>query len=216
MLCGCIFWVLSSDCVAFWFSLQRLQKCQLYITATKVFCKYLTYKTKHCWRSIEAYDNVLSIHRLLPSLIVWIFIWTYWLPFWLIDTQPLCKAQPSYFLAQVTVIQLKYINLAEWFISPTVHLLMIYYLHSTAHYFPVMFLWVKFLVKQQIELRETTWCILSYILLFPSFRLVLIPVIVINPFSDIFINHHVGENNLSTLHAALTIWGSGLARFPMT
>ena len=60
--------------------------------------------TKNCWLSIDAEFNILSGQNLWPSIIVCIILWTYWLPFTKIETQPFGKAELSNDLVRVTLI----------------------------------------------------------------------------------------------------------------
>ena len=126
---------------------------------TNSLYNYLAYKTKNRWCSVDAHFNVLSGQYLLPSIIVWRIIWTYWLPFSKIETQHFGKAEPRNLLAQVALIQLKFRNQAKWFMSPTIHLFMNKYPHATAQSSPIIFLQPKFSVKQHIEPGEN---ILTY------------------------------------------------------
>jgi len=109
-------------------------------TATNSVCNYLLTRQDNRWRSIDAHFNVLSSQNLLPSILVFIIIWTLWMLFWLIETHSFGKAKPGNILAQVGFIPLKVIYLSEWFIWPAILLCMNQYSHATAHYSPIMFL----------------------------------------------------------------------------
>jgi len=84
------------------FRIYGLQICPLWITTTKSLVNYHTYKTTNCWLSIEVHFNVLSFEHLLPSEIVLIMIWLYWLSFWQIETRPCGKVERSNILALFT------------------------------------------------------------------------------------------------------------------
>jgi len=90
------------------FCLNELPICWLCITVTKSLFKYHTCKTTNHWRSVDAHSNVLSIQQLLPSLIVLIMIWTYWLSVWQMKTRPCGKAKCSNILAWFALTQLKF------------------------------------------------------------------------------------------------------------
>ena len=55
---------------------ERLPVWWLWIAPTMSRFNYPTYKTKNCWRSIDAHFNVLSSQDLLPLLIAFMIIWT--------------------------------------------------------------------------------------------------------------------------------------------
>jgi len=55
----------------------KLSKYRLCITATKSLCNYLSFKTTHCWCSVDADFNVLCSQYLLPSITVFIIIRSY-------------------------------------------------------------------------------------------------------------------------------------------
>jgi hypothetical protein len=59
---------------------------RLCLSVTKSLYHFLTYKTKNCWRSTNTHCIVLSRQSLLQSIIVWITIWTNWLPLCQIET----------------------------------------------------------------------------------------------------------------------------------
>ena len=90
--------------------------------------------------------------------------------FYLIQARLFCKAKASLLLAWVALIQTTLIHLAEWCISPATLLFINQYSHATAHYSPIMVLYVTSLTKQHIEPGEN---ILTYSDLL--FRVSLIP-----------------------------------------
>jgi len=135
--------------------------------ATNRHWSYPTCKAKNRWCSIDAHFNVLSIPYLLPLIIAFIIIWTYWLPFWLIETWPFGKVEPSNILALVALILLKSIHLAKWFILPAVFLCINQYSHLTAQYSPIIFLYMLFSVKQHQNLTLTHSVLLSLVPLIP-------------------------------------------------
>jgi len=93
---------------------QSRQPIQLLcITMTNSCFNYRTYMSSNCWPSVDAHFNVLSIQYLLPSVYALIIIWTYWLPFCLIETHPFGKAKPSNLRALVALILMKYIHLGK-------------------------------------------------------------------------------------------------------
>jgi len=140
---------------------------------------YLTYKINNCWCSVEDTFNELFIQTLLPSIFVFIIGQTYWLPFWQIETWPFVKAEPSHILALVAIIPWRVIYLAKWTIPPMILLFINQYSHATVHYSSIIFLLMKFLVKQHKQPGE--------IILTPSVRIFLV-----SHHSPYFhcINHH--------------------------
>ena len=118
---------------------------------TKSLYKYLAYKTKNCWHSIDAPFNIVSSQYLLPSVIVWAIIWTYWLLFCQVETQPFGQAEPSNTLAWVALILLKLKYLAVLHISLAILVYRNKYTNVTAQYSPIKFLQVKLSLKQHIE-----------------------------------------------------------------
>jgi len=195
-----------------WFlsGLSRLPKRQLCITATISLLNYPTYKTKNRWCSIDAHFNVLSIQYLLPPIFVYIMIWTCQLPFWLIETRPCGKAEPSNILAPFAFIPINFIYLAEWFISPTVHLFINQYSHVTAHDLPLIFHSMKFSVRQHKAPGDTYSCILSYFSLVSLFLLISIELTVTNLFWEIFFDWSVGGIHPGTFVVAHASRNSGL------
>jgi len=119
---------------------QKLPIRQLYITATKTLLNYRTYRTTNLWRSLDSHYNVLSIQHLLPSSIIFIMIWTYWLCFWQIVSQPCGKAECSNILALFALKLLIFIYLATRFIAPAIHLFMNRYSQATAYHPPIIYL----------------------------------------------------------------------------
>jgi len=122
------------------FYLNKLPIRRLCITVTKSLFYYRTYMTTNRWRSDDAHFNVLSITHLLPSLIIFIMIWSYWLSFLQIETQPCGKAECRHILALFTLKLLKFIYLAKRFIAPAIHLCMNQYSQATAHHAPIIYL----------------------------------------------------------------------------
>jgi len=98
--------------------LYRLPIHGVCMTMTKSLVNYLTYQTTNGWRFIDAHFNALWCQSPLPSLTMCLINSMYWLPFCLIKIRPFGKAEPSNLLARVALILLKFIYLAEWFISP--------------------------------------------------------------------------------------------------
>jgi len=88
------------------------------------------------WRSVIGF----SIGYLVPSIGAFITIWTYWLTFWQIETQPCGKAEYTNILARFTLTRLEFIHLADRFIAPAVHLFVNWYSQATAHHSPIQYL----------------------------------------------------------------------------
>jgi len=63
------------------------------ITVQFPYLREQRFLTLH-WRSVDAQFNVLSFHHLLPLIVVFIMIWSYWLSFWQIQKQ-LCVVLPT-------------------------------------------------------------------------------------------------------------------------
>jgi len=95
------------------FCLWRLPICWLCIPATKSHFNYHAYKTTNHWCSVDAHFNVLVIQNLLPAITAFIIICNDGLHFCLIKTRPFGKAKSSNILAVVTLILLKFTNLAK-------------------------------------------------------------------------------------------------------
>ena len=178
---------------------------------TKSHFDNLTVKTKNYWRSVDAYFNVLSFRNLLPWMIVFIIVWTDWIPFWLIETRPFGNADPSNIVALVTLILLQFIQLPKWLIPHTILLFINQYPHATAHSTPIIFLWMKFLVKRHNEPCKSTSTHSVWPFLVP-----LIPP----HFDCIYLHHHVSayffdpvvdQINSKTFGAALTSCRSRLS-----
>jgi len=108
------------------------------MTNSCFYCR--TYMTSTHWRSVDADFNELFINSQLPSINASIIIWTYWLPFCLIETRPFGKAKPSNLLALVALISLQCIHLVKWFSLPAVLLFINQYSPVTAQYFLIIFL----------------------------------------------------------------------------
>ena len=110
--------------------------------------------TTNCWRSVDAYFNVLSSQHLRSSTIVFIMIQTDWLSFCQIETRPCGKAERSNILSLFTLTWLKIIYLAKRFIAPTVHLFSNRYSQSTAYCSPIIYLWLPLSFKQHAKAGE--------------------------------------------------------------
>jgi len=95
------------------FCQERLPVCWLWIALTTSPFNYPTYKTRHCWRSVDAHFNVVSSQALVPFIIAFMIVWTWWLPFSLIRTWLNGEADPSNILALVALIQLKFKHLTK-------------------------------------------------------------------------------------------------------
>jgi len=113
---------------------------QLCVTAIKSLISYRTYNTQNRWCSVDAHFNVLSIQHLLPSIIVFITIWTYWLSFWTIETGPCSQAERSNILALFTLTRQQFMYLPKSFIAPAIHLCINRYQQATAHHLPIIYL----------------------------------------------------------------------------
>jgi len=129
------------------FCLQKLPICWLCITATTSWFNCHTYKTTNRWHSVDAHCNVLSIQHLLPSIIIVIMIWTYWLSFCQIKTRPCGKAERSNILAMFALTQLKFTYHSKRFIAPAIHMSINRYSQVTVHHSPIVYLLLKLLVK---------------------------------------------------------------------
>jgi len=119
---------------------KKLPICRLCITASKSLFNHHTYKTTHRWHNIDAQFEVLSIQHLLPSIIVFIMIWTYWLSFWQIESQPCGKAERSNIQALIALTGLIFIYLAKRFIAPGQHLFINRYPQASAHHSSIIYL----------------------------------------------------------------------------
>jgi len=129
----------AAGSMSLFLSLWRVPIYRLCITATKLLFTYHTYKTTNVWHSIDAHFDVLSIQHLLPSIIVFIMIWTYWYSVWLIEAWPCAKARRSNFLALFALTRLKFMYLAKTFIAPSMHLFNNQYWQATAHSLPMIY-----------------------------------------------------------------------------
>jgi len=148
------------------FCQYKLPIRMLCITTTKSVVNYHTYKTTNRWCSVDAHFNVLSIQHLLPSIIVFILIWPYWLAFCLIETRPCGKAEQRYYLPLFTLTRLKMIYHAKRFIVPAIHLFMNRYSQATSYHSPIIYLSLKLSVKVHKAGEPLTH---SVILFLPSF-----------------------------------------------
>ena len=98
--------------------------------------------------------------------------------------------------------------LATSFIAPAIHLFINRYLQATAHYSPIIYLYLKLSVKIHKEAGETLTH--SVLLLFTSlFLLISIALTIINTFSACFFDLRCGLINLGIFGAALTSRFSG-------
>jgi len=137
------------------FCLHRLAILRLCVTATKSLFNYHSYKCTNCWPSVDPDCVILSNQYQLPLIIVFIMIWTYWMPFWHIETQPCGKAKRGNIFALFALTRLKFIYLATRFIVPAIHLFINRYWQATAHYSPIIYLYLKHSVKQHKEAGKT-------------------------------------------------------------
>ena len=119
--------------------LHMLPIHRLCITATKSLFNYHTYRTTYHWRSIDAHFNLLFIQHLLPSIIVFIIIWTHRLRFWQMETRRCGKAERSIILALLALKLQNFIYLAKRFIAPAIHLFINRYSQATAHHSPIIY-----------------------------------------------------------------------------
>jgi len=129
--------------------------CRLNITLTRSPFDYRTYNTTNCSCSVDAHFDVLSIQHLLPSIIVFIMIWTYRLSCWQIETLPFGKAKRSNILALSALTGPEFVYLAKVFIAPPIHLFGNRYLQATAYNSPKIYLKLKLSVKLHREAAET-------------------------------------------------------------
>jgi len=112
----------------------------LWINATMSHFSYHILKTKNHWPSIDAHFNLLSRQSPLPSINACKNVWSYCLPSGLIMTWPCGQAEPSNLLARVTLIQLKFMYLPEWYIAPAALQFINQYSAVTASYSPLLIL----------------------------------------------------------------------------
>jgi hypothetical protein len=118
------------------------------ITATKSLSNYWIYRTTNHLHCVDASFDVFSIHNLLPLITALRILWTYWLPFWMVMYGPFGKAEPTNVLALLSLIRLKLIHLAKWFILLAKHLFINHYLHVTALYSAIGFPSLQISVKR--------------------------------------------------------------------
>jgi len=138
----------------------------LCITTTKFLVNYGPYKTTNCWHSVAAHFNILSIHYLLPSIIVFILIWLYQLSFCTIKTRPCGKAELHNHLALFTLTQLKIMYHGKRFIAPAIYLFMNRYSHATSYNSPIIYLEQKLSVMLHKAGELLTHSVLHFL---PSF-----------------------------------------------
>jgi hypothetical protein len=110
------------------------------VTATKSLNNYRTYNTTNHSRFVDAQWKVLSIQHLLPSIIVFIMISTYWMSFWLIETWPCGKTEHSNILALFVLTQQNFMYLTKSFIAPAIHLFINRYPQTTVLYSAITYL----------------------------------------------------------------------------
>jgi hypothetical protein len=123
---------------------------------TKSLFNDLTYNTKNCWHSVNAYGNAVSIYNLLPLIIEFIISYTYWPPYCQIETWPFGQTEPNNILVLVILIRLKFIHFDKWFIFPAILLFINEYSHVTAQYSPIIYLSMTFSVQQYKEPGKIT------------------------------------------------------------
>jgi len=92
------------------------------------------------WYSVDTHFDILCIQHQLQSLIGFFMIWTCWLCFGKIETQPFGKAKHSNIPALFTLKLPKFVYLAERFIAPSIHLCMNRYSQATANHSPKIYL----------------------------------------------------------------------------
>jgi len=148
------------------FCKERLPVWWLWIAATTSPYNYCTYKTKNCWRSIDAHFNVPRSQDLLLLIIAIINIWTLWKPFSMVRIWLYGIAEPSIIPALVALIRFKIIYLAIWCILSTIALCIDQYSHATGQYSSLLHLWINCSVKLHNELGENT--LTHSVLLFPN------------------------------------------------
>jgi len=195
----------------FLFWLQWLPIYRLYITATKSQINYCTYKTKNYGCSVDTHNNVLSIQHLLPLKCVLRTIWTDRQPFWLIETWPCGKAEPSNIFALFAFILLKFIYVAKWFIARTILTFINGYSHATVYHSPVIYLYMKLPFRVPTVAGETYWCILSYHCVISLFLVVSNEFTVTNGFLSSVFDFSIGWINLDMFGVAVTFHCSALS-----
>ena len=193
-------------CSLFW--PQKLLVRRLQIAATKSLFNNCTYKTTNCWCSVDAHFNELSIQHLLPSIIVLIMIWTYWLSFSQIVTWPCGKIECSNILALFALRWPKVIYPGKRFIAPAIHLNINQYSQATAHHTQIICLKLRFLVMLHKEAGETlTHSDIHFLRsLLPSGCIV---ETIRNKFSACVFDFRIVRNNLGTFGVTLTFHRSG-------
>jgi len=114
------------------------------------------------------------------------------MPFCPIHHPPDAKAERRNSPPMVSLILPKLIHLFEYIISPAIDVFMNKYPDVTAHYSPVIYLYVNISVKQYIEPGEII--LIKSVLLFlcPIILFVSVALTVPNPFSDGFIDFRIG------------------------
>ena len=104
--------------------------------------------------SVDAHFNVWYSQYLLPLIIVYRIIWPHWLPFCQTENQSVGKAKPSNILVWTSLILPKLIYPSEYNLSAVIVLFINNYPLATAYYAHVIYLFMKFSVKQHIEPGE--------------------------------------------------------------
>ena len=150
----------------YFFCQYKLPIHPLCIITTKSLVNYHTFRTTNRWRSVDAHFNVLSIQHLLPSIIIFILIWLYWLSFCIIETRPCGKAERHNNLALFTLTRLKMRYHAKRFIVPAIHLFMNRYSQATSYHSHIIYLWLKLSVKLHKAGEPLTHPVLLFL---PSF-----------------------------------------------
>lgn len=176
---------------------------------------YRTSKTKHLWCSIAAYLTVMPRYNLQTSTTVCIIIWLHWLSFCLIVTWLYGKAESSYMLVWVALVNWNlYMSQNYAFcplqisISTNIHawcLTMLPYNISKWKY-------QSYNIK---NLVNTYGLILSHCLLYPIFLLVSNALTIMIPFAAFFWNLHVSQINLGTFSGTHKFCCDGLFRSKM-
>jgi hypothetical protein len=107
------------------------------------------------WCSLDADCNALLIQHLLPSIIVFIIIWSYWLSFWQIESQPWGWTECSNILVLFALIRWKFVSLAKGSIASSIYLFINWYSQATAYHLSIIYLSLKSLVKLHKAAGET-------------------------------------------------------------
>ena len=135
----------------------------LCIPTTRSLVNYRTYKTTNRWCSVDACFNVLSIHHLLPSIIVFIRMGLYRLSFGMIETRPCGKAERHNNLALFTLTRLKMMYHGKRLIASGIYLFMDRYSHGTSYHSPIIYLELKLLVMLHTARESLTHSVLLFL-----------------------------------------------------